>query len=168
MSRMLNLRFFSSAWIAALTLCAPAFGQEYRIGDMRIDQAYARPTVAAQTAGAVYVSVQNLGKTPDQLVSAASTASQRAELHTMSMQDNVMKMREVPNIEIKPSEKIVMAPGHGFHIMLMGLKQPLKTGDKLPLTLRFKNAGAIDMQVTVEDKSAGTANGMKPGMTQHR
>jgi periplasmic copper chaperone A len=145
-------RLFSIGWIAMLAVSASALAQEYKVGDIRIAQPYARPSVAAQSSGAIYLSIENLGKNSDQLVSAASPVANSVELHTMSMQGNVMKMREVANIEIKPSEKIVMVRGHGYHIMLIGLKQPLRPGDKVPLTLHFKNAGKVETQATVEDK----------------
>jgi periplasmic copper chaperone A len=154
-------RLFLSGWIGLLAISASAFAHDFKAGDIRISHLYARPTVTAQTNGAVYVSIENNGKTADQLISVSSPASQSAEIHTMSMQGNVMKMREVPNIEIKPAEKVTMAPGHGYHIMLIGLKQPLKPGDKLPVTLRFKNAGSVETQVSVETPTA--ENSAKPG-----
>jgi periplasmic copper chaperone A len=143
--------------IAALAISASAFAHDYKVGDIRIDHPYARPTVAAQTAGAVYLSIENRGKNSDQLVSVMSPVSKSAEIHTMSMQGNVMKMREVPKIEIKPAERIVMTPGHGYHIMLIGLKQPLKIGDSFPVSLRFKNAGSVETQVSVENKQSENA-----------
>ncbi|MGV3741282.1 MAG: copper chaperone PCu(A)C [Burkholderiaceae bacterium] len=147
-------RSFLFGCIATLTISASAFAHDYKVGDIRVDHPYARPTVAAQTAGGVYLSIENRGKTSDQLIAASSPVSKSAELHTMSMEGNVMKMREVPHIEIKPSEKIAMRPGHGYHIMLIGLKQPLKAGDSLPLTLRFKNAGTVETKISVENKQA--------------
>lgn len=159
-------RSFLFGCIATLAISASAFAHDYKVGDIHIDHPYARPTVAAQSSGAVYLSIENRGKSADQLVSVASPISKTAEIHTMSMQGNVMKMREVQNIEIKPSGKIAMTPGHGYHIMLVGLKQPLKVGDSLPLTVRFKNAGAVEVQVTVENRE--TKSEAKPHAThQH-
>lgn len=156
-------RFLSFGWIAMLAMSASVLAQEYKVGDIRIDHPYARPSVAAQSSGAVYLSIENLGKSPDQLVSATSPVANSVELHTMSMQGNVMKMREVANIEINPSEKIVMTRGHGYHIMLIGLKQPLKPGDKVPLTLHFKKAGKVETQATVQDKKAENGHGAMHG-----
>lgn len=155
-------RLFSIGWIAMLAVSASSLAHDYTAGDIRIDHPYARPTVAAQTAGGAYLSIENRGKQADQLVSASSPASKSAEIHTMSMHGNVMKMREVPYIEIKPQQKIVMTPGHGYHIMLIGLKQALKPGDKFPLTLNFKHAGKVETQIIVEDKAASSNN---PGHT---
>jgi copper(I)-binding protein len=156
-------RLLSSGWIGLLAISVSAFAHDFKAGDIHIGHPYARPTVTAQTNGAVYVNIENKGKTADQLISVSSPASNSAEIHTMSMQGNVMKMREVPNIEIKPAEKVTMTPGHGYHIMLIGLKQPLKVGDKLPVTLRFKNAGSVEAQVFVEAPTAEHQNPVKAG-----
>jgi copper(I)-binding protein len=71
-------------------------------------------------------------------------------------------MREVTAIDIKPKEKIAMQPGNGYHLMLIGLKAPLKAGDKLPLTLTFRKAGKVKTTITVEDgkmeKKTGAAD----------
>ncbi len=72
----------------------------------------------------------------------------------MSMDGNVMKMREVDGIEIKPATRVAMQPGEGYHIMLIGLKKPLKAGDKFPLTLTFEKSGKVEVSVWVEEKDA--------------
>jgi copper(I)-binding protein len=149
-----------------LAISASAFAHDYKAGDIRIDHPYARPTVAAQTSGGAYLSIENLGKKADQLIAVHSPASKSAEIHTMAMQGNVMKMREVAYIEIKPHQKIIMTPGHGYHIMLIGLKQALKPGDKFPLTLHFKLAGEVEAQIVVEAKGASSSapvHGAIPG-----
>lgn len=160
-------RLFSFGWAAMLAISASALAHDYKAGDIRVDHPYARPTVAAQTAGAAYFSIENHGKKADQLVSVSSPASRSAEIHTMSMQGNVMKMREVEYIEVKPQQKIIMAPGQGYHIMLIGLKQALKPGDKLPLTLNFKHAGKIEAHIVVEEKLAEVNHTEQPG-SMHR
>ena len=65
-----------------------------------------------------------------------------------------MKMREVPPIAIAPGETVKLAPG-GLHIMLLGLKQPLEKGARIPMTLRFEKAGSVEVQIAVE--AAGQA-----------
>ena len=70
----------------------------------------------------------------------------------MSMENGVMKMREVSSIELKPGEKVAMQPGDGYHLMLMGLTQQLKVGDKFPMTLTFEKAGTKEVGVWVESK----------------
>jgi periplasmic copper chaperone A len=74
------------------------------------------------------------------------------------MDGNVMKMREAGQVEIKPSTRLEMKPGDGYHLMLMGLRQPLKAGETFPLTLTFEKAGKAEVKVTVQEKAEG-----KPG-----
>lgn len=138
--------------VAALSIAASASAHEYNAGQLRIGHPYARATVPNQSSGGAYLTIENNGKDIDKLVAVASPIATSAGIHTMSMDGNVMRMREVSGIVIKPSGKIAMQPGDGYHIMLSGLKQPLKAGDKFPLTLTFEKAGKIDVSVMVQDK----------------
>jgi copper(I)-binding protein len=139
----------------ALTLGAFACAQDYTVGPLHIEHVVARPSFPGQPSGAAYVTIDNTGKSPDKLTSASSSIAKSAQIHTMSMENNVMKMREIDGIELKPGSKTVMQPGHGYHIMLIGLKQPLKVGDKFPLTLNFEKAGKVEVTVVVEEMNAG-------------
>jgi hypothetical protein len=149
----------------ALTIGTVAYAHDYNLGNLHIDRPYARATMPNQPSAGAYFSIENAGTSADRLVAAASPAAKSTELHNMAMEGNVMRMREVPAIEIAPSAKIVMRPGGGYHIMLVGLKQPLKAGDKFPLTLTFEKAGKID--VSVEVAASGVAkHGTGTGMPQ--
>ncbi len=141
--------------VAAISFAVPVLAQDYKAGDLRIERPYARATAPKQPTGAAYVSIENTGKSTDKLKGASSPVAKKVELHTMSMAGNVMKMREVNAIEIPASGKLAMKPGDGYHLMLMGLKQPLKVGEKFPLTLDFEKAGKVEVSVTIEDKPAG-------------
>lgn len=160
-------RLVSLGLAAMLAVSASALAHDHRAGDIRIDHPYARPTVAAQSTGAAYLSIENHGKKADQLVSVSSPASASAEIHSMSMHGNVMKMREVPEIEIKPQQKIIMSPGDGYHIMLLGLKQPLKSGDEFPLILNFKHAGKVETKIVVKEKPAASNSANHGSMHGH-
>jgi copper(I)-binding protein len=135
---------------AVLMFSAAANAHEYKVGDLQIQHPYARTTVASQSSGAAYLTIENKGKDADKLLSASSPVAKEVQIHSMSMEGNVMKMREVSNVEIKPAAKVSMKPGDGYHIMLIGLKQPLKAGDKFPLTLNFEKAGKSEVSVHVE------------------
>ena len=71
-----------------------------------------------------------------------------------------MKMREVPNIALPPAAKITMQPGNGYHLMLFGLRQPLKVGETFPMTLTFEKAGKTDVTVTVGNMGMTKEGGM--------
>lgn len=146
------ITFFST-----LVLASAVQAHDYKVGDIQINHPFARATVPGQVSGGAYLGLENNGKTDDALVSAESAVAKSVELHTMEMTaDNVMKMREVKKIDLGAGKKISMKPGGGFHIMLMGLKQQLKAGEKFPLTLYFEKAGKIDVVVNVEAASAAT------------
>lgn len=146
---------------ASLAASAPLFAHDYQAGQIGIAHPYARPTVPGQPSGAAYLTLENKGKTADRLLSASSPAARRVEIHTMKMDGNVMKMSEVKDIKLDPAAKVTMQPGDGYHIMLIGLKQQLKTGDKIPLVLRFKKAGKVEVSAWVEDKPAAKDDAVK-------
>lgn len=144
----------------ALTLTtSAALAADYKTADLRIVDPYARPTVANQPTGAAFLTIENQGGSADKLIAASSPVAKSVEIHTMSMEGNVMKMRAVPGIDLPPSAKITMQPGRGYHLMLFGLRQPLKAGDTFPMTLTFEKAGKTEVNVTVENK--GTTGGMQ-------
>lgn len=137
--------------ITTLVIGTAAFAHDYQAGAIHVDHPYARATMPMQPAAGAYLTIENTGKTADKLIALASPAAKNVELHTMSMDGNVMKMRAVPALELKPADRIVMKPGSGYHLMLMGLAQPLKAGDKFALTLTFEKAGKVEVSVWVED-----------------
>lgn len=123
-----------------------------------IDKAVARATVGKMPNGAAYLQIENKGA-DDALLSARSPAASKVEIHSMSMDGNVMKMRALDQLELKAGQKIEMKPGNGVHIMLMGLKKPLAVGDKFPLTLNFRKAGKVEATVEVTDTGMAMKHG---------
>ncbi|MBV9238812.1 MAG: copper chaperone PCu(A)C [Xanthobacteraceae bacterium] len=121
----------------------------YKVGALQITQPWSRATPkGAQVAGA-YFKITNTGTTPDRLVGGSSPVAGRFEIHEMSMDNGVMKMRPVPNgLEIKPGESVELKPG-AFHVMMLDLKQPLNKGDHVKATLKFEKAGPVDIEYNV-------------------
>ncbi|SFH83111.1 hypothetical protein SAMN04515618_1044 [Collimonas sp. OK307] len=142
-----------SLFLCALAISVSAYAQEYDLGSLHISHPYARATVPGQPGGGAFLSIENKGKEADKLIGVSSSVAKSSEIHTMSMDGNVMKMREVGELDLPPASTVDMKPGHGYHIMLMGLSQPLKAGDKFPLTLTFRKAGKIEVSVIVTDLS---------------
>ncbi len=142
---------------AALVISTSLQAHDFKVGGIRIDHPYARPTVPGQTSAGAYLTLENKGKDTDKLVSIASPAAKSAEIHTMSMDGDIMRMREVPNIEIKSSATVTMKPGGGYHIMLIGIKKPLMPGEKIPLTLTFEKSGDVDVFAVVKGADTKTA-----------
>jgi hypothetical protein len=115
-------------------------------GQLAVDNAWARATPGKSTTGAAYVTIRS--PSADRLVAASTPVADKAELHTMSMSGMVMKMRPVAGVDIPAGQPVTLAPG-GLHIMLMGLKKPLRAGQRFPLTLTFDKAGTRTVEVAV-------------------
>jgi copper(I)-binding protein len=92
--------------------------------------------------------VHNAGSTADRLVGASSPAARQASIHDSRNVGGVMQMRAAGSISVAPGAAIAMKPG-GLHVMLIGLKAPLRTGTKLPIVLRFEKAGLVRASLPV-------------------
>jgi copper(I)-binding protein len=133
--------------LASSFVAASAIAQQ---GGIEVERPWARAT--AGDTGATYFSIVNKGAVPDRLMSASTPAAQSATLHESKVQNGVMMMRPLPPLEVAPGKSAELKPG-ADHLMLVGLKHPLKQGESFPLTLHFEKAG--DVQVTVKIESAG-------------
>ncbi len=145
-------RAVSGSVLFAIVACAPAFGHEAQAGDITVAHPFATPTIAGTTTGAAYfTSLENKGAVADRLVRASTPAASRVEMHTMSVDvQGVMRMREIDAIALAPKAALKMRPGAGMHLMLVGLKEPLKAGASFPMTLQFERAGTVEVKVVVE------------------
>jgi periplasmic copper chaperone A len=142
----------AAALLASLMVVAPASA-----AGLRIEGAWARETPPAAKTGALYFTVVNDGAAADRLVSASTPAAGRAELHQMSMTANMMTMRAMKDGAPVPAKgRLSLAPG-GSHVMLTGLKQPLKAGASLALVLKFERAGEIKLTVPVRSQAEAAA-----------
>ncbi len=106
---------------------------------VKVANAWARATAPGQTTASAYVELTS--DTQAALVAAGSPLAARAELHSMSMDGGIMRMRALPRVELPAGQTVKLAPG-GLHIMLLELKQPLKAGDKVPMVLTVQSSGA--------------------------
>ena len=157
---------------AALLMTAGAPAIAAGKNDIATTQAQARATVGKMPNSAAFLQIENKGKADDALVSATSPAAAQVEFHIMSMDGDVMKMRAIDSIDIKAGEEVAMKPGQGYHLMLMGLKKPLKAGDKFPLTLNFRKAGKVKVSMDVVEmgmpgKPAGSGEDMHEHHEHH-
>jgi copper(I)-binding protein len=135
-----------------------AFAHGSTVGDIRIDHPYATPSLPGTSNGAAYFSMlENTGNSADRLLRASTPIATRVEMHTMAVDpQGVMRMREIEGIALASRAKIQMRPGMGMHLMLIGLKEPLKAGTRFPMTLEFEHAGKVDVTVVVESANAGS------------
>ena len=126
---------------------------EVKVGSLKIDNPYTRITVAGQKVGGAFMKVENKGAA-DKLIGATSTVAKEVQLHTMSMDGNVMKMRELKAIDVPANGEVKLAPG-GLHLMLIDIKSPLKKGDMVPVKLKFEKAGEVEVKFHVKDERPG-------------
>jgi hypothetical protein len=127
-----------------------------------VTEPWSRETAEGQNAGGAFMTIANTGTAADRLTGGSTPVAGRVEIHTMSMDGGVMRMRQLDEgLEVPVGGEVTLKPG-SFHVMLMDLKQPLKAGDTVPLTLTFKGAGTVETELVV--KPAGT---MAPEM-KHR
>lgn len=112
---------------------------------------------------AIYISrVENGSDKADELLSARADIARRTELHEMKMEGEVMRMRQLGTIGIPAGGSVDFNKGASYHLMVLGVTQPLKEGDHFPLFLNFRNAGERVIQVRVQkapSPSMGTDHG---------
>jgi periplasmic copper chaperone A len=151
--------------VTALALAAPAArAEDYKAGAIVIAHPWARATPGGASTAAGYFKLTNTGTTPDRLVAATSEVANAADIHEMSMVQGVMQMRPLKDgITLKPGESVELKPG-GEHVMMTGLKQPLKKGDQVKGTLVFEKAGKVDIVYDVQ-AVGGPAPSAAPGHT---
>jgi periplasmic copper chaperone A len=160
----MKLSALLTALIIVPVLTGAAFARDYQLGSLVIDQPWSRATPKGAATGAGYLTIKNTGSTPDRLVSATLSGATTAQIHEMTMDNGVMKMREVSGgLEIRPGETVALQP-QGYHIMFTGLKEPLVKGKTAKGSLTFEHAGTIDIEF---DVAAAGSSGPQAGQMQH-
>jgi copper(I)-binding protein len=139
------LRILIAAALLPFVAIADARGQTP--GDVTISNVWARATPGGARTGAAFL--EATAKSGDRLLAVKSDAAGRVELHNHVHEGDVMRMRRVDAIDLPAGKPVVLAPG-GYHVMLMDLKQPLKAGDTLALTLVFEKAGEIAVKASIQ------------------
>jgi periplasmic copper chaperone A len=134
---------------AASLIAAPAAAADYDVGSMHISTPWARATPKGAAAGAGYMTITNKGTAPDTVSCVSDDASGQCQIHSMTMEGGVMKMRPVEGgLEIKPGETVTLQPG-GYHIMFVNLKHALGQGQSVKATLKFEHAGTVDVEYPI-------------------
>lgn len=139
------------AALGALVLALLTFSLPARAGDIMVMEPYARASSMKSTSGAAFMTIMNNTDVDDQLIDAHSDVAKKVELHThIETDDGIMQMRHVPEgFPLPAGGKIEMKRG-GHHVMFMGITDSFEQGDMIPLTLVFKNAGEVVIEVPVD------------------
>ena len=162
-STRFGLGVLTGGLFMALVIAGTARAHDFRVGNIVIDHPYATPTPMGSSTGAAYIkALRNRGDAADRLLGASSPVASRVSLHAMQLDGEVMRMREVNAIELPAKGEVRM--GHkperttSHHLMLEGLKAPLKDGDRFDLTLRFEKAGERTVQIGVQTPRGAAAH----------
>jgi periplasmic copper chaperone A len=143
-----------------------AIAHDFTVGSLFILHPYSVPSSFAAKNGAVYIrGITNKGSVPDKLISGSTPVAATVELHTMKMDGDVMRMREIAALPLPATTEVTLRHDergeNGYHLMLMGLNRPLNEGDRFPLTMTFEKAGKIEVMVVVEKRKADVASAHK-------
>ena len=136
-----------------------AYAQSTKSGNLEIENAYTRATVPGQKVAGGFMKIENKGAA-DQLLSASSPAAGEVQLHEMSMEGQVMKMRQVKDIPVPAGGAVELKPG-GMHLMFMNIKTPLTAGETVPVKLKFAKAGEVEVKMPVNAMGPGHGGAMK-------
>ncbi len=136
---------FKSILLPALAavLGGLAFAQTPSV-NVDVKDAWVRSTVPGQMGTGAFMKIT--AKQGTQLVGVSSPAAGVAEVHEMKMDNDVMKMRAIPALDLPAGKAVELKPG-GYHVMLMDLKQPLLKDTKVPVTLMFKDAKGVQIKL---------------------
>lgn len=137
----------------AIVACAPASDAQNAAGHIIVDDPWAAATNPGATVAGGYVTLRNTGAADDRLVSAASTRARGVELHEMSMASGMMRMRPVQGIDVPAGGTAALRPG-GLHIMFIDIEGRYQRGQRVPVTLRFERAGAVEVEFEVRQRNA--------------
>ena len=135
-----------------LLLASALFASLAAQAQVKVDDAWVRSTVAPQkTTGAF---MQLTSAKPVKVVAASSPLAAVVEIHEMKMEDGVMKMRAVDALPLPAGQPVALKPG-SYHVMLMGLKAPIKAGETVPLTLTVEGEDKQRSNVEIKAEARG-------------
>ena len=138
---------------ASLATAAPALGRDH--ATIRISDAWCPPTPPGAPTAAGYLTVTNSGRGADRLIGESSPVAATVQLHSMTLQSQIMRMRPLTEgLPIAAGQVRTVQSGGGMHLMLIGLKRPLRAGEHVPVTLTFAHAGRIDADFVVRPQAA--------------
>jgi copper(I)-binding protein len=136
--------------LAPVLLALPVHAQQQ--GDIAVTMPWTR-AAGQNGTGAGFLGIANRGAAADRLLGASSPIARVTELHTHIREGDILRMRPVAAIDLPPGGTVTLQPG-GFHLMLIGLKEPLIQGQSVPLTLRFERAGEVQVMLAVQPAGA--------------
>jgi hypothetical protein len=154
------------AFLAALCLAAPAFAHDFTAGDLEIKHPHIpQPAASAKAAGG-FMTIINNGTEPDRLIGIETGISLKSEVHESKVDANgVGTMTHIDALEIPAGATVTLEHG-GYHIMFMGLTDPLTEGELHKASLIFEKAGYVEIEFSI-DPATGQGGGMDHSTMDH-
>lgn len=143
-----------------LTLTTSAWAQT----TVKVEDAWVRGTVAQQKASGAFMRLTPSANA--RLVSASSPVAGVVEIHEMAMENDIMRMRQIPGLDLAAGRTTELKPG-GYHVMLMDLKQQLKGGESVPITLVFEDGAKTRFTQDIQAPVNALGGGKAPGTMKH-
>ncbi|HZQ62503.1 MAG TPA: copper chaperone PCu(A)C [Casimicrobiaceae bacterium] len=154
------MRHFHPLCRASAMLIALAMTSAPALAEVKVQDAWVRGMVPGQDTTGAYMKLQSTSNAV--VVAARSPAAKSVELHSMSMEGGVMKMRGMPRLELKPGQPVELSPS-GMHLMMLGVAHPLHAGERVPITLSIEDAkgqrSEVEVSATVRPINASEHGG---------
>ncbi|WP_085343657.1 copper chaperone PCu(A)C [Vibrio sp. ArtGut-C1] len=145
------LKSFKIAAIALIAVIASplSLAHDYEAGEIHIDHPWSREAPPNAPVIGGFFQLTNHGNSEDALIAAESPIAGHVEIHTHKKEDGVMKMIKIDEVRVPANDSVLFKPS-SFHLMIFNPTQALKEGDRFPMTLTFKNAGKVEVEMAVE------------------
>jgi periplasmic copper chaperone A len=143
--------------LASITILSSlvASAHDFSAGDIRIGHPWSRIAPAAAPVMGAYLTLTNAGPEADTLVGGSTPLAERIEIHQMTMEDGIARMRPLPDgLEVAPGSSVALAPG-GIHLMFIKPARPFAEGDRIEATLEFARAGSVRVEFVVQRNAEG-------------
>jgi copper(I)-binding protein len=156
------MSIFINALLALLSMFMAASASYAQIihTHVKVDDPWVRATVAQQTSTGAFMLLT--AQSDSKLVGAASPVAEHLELHKMTMENDIMKMRQIPELALVAGQPVALEPG-GYHIMLINLNKQISEGNVIPMTLTFENKDGNRTQLQIQ----ATARSLHGGHSKH-
>ena len=162
--KIINSRTIALGALTGL-MASAALAQGYQARSISIQHPWSRETAVGQAAGGGFMTITNSGVGIDRLVSGTTPVAAEVQLHTMTMDGGVMRMRQVTDgIAVPARGSVELRPG-SIHVMFVGLKRQLRRGERFPVTFQFQRAGRVTVQFAVQP--IGSTGRMEGGHGAH-
>jgi hypothetical protein len=127
----------------------PVRSEEVKVGDLVVSQPWSRAAPRGAEFASSYLTIENKGATPDRLIGGSTEIADKLQIEQSSMVGGALTSNPVGGgLTISPGDKVVLAP-HGYHLTLSKLKNRMKKGSILPITLEFEKAGKVSVPFEV-------------------